>query len=77
MRQFLAAAFLGATLAFGASPALASDNVDYVPAYQRAQSNPVVSATAIRTDIRGPVVAGGRITATSVYRQLREENFGR
>ncbi len=72
MRQLLAAAFLGATLAFSASAALAyGDTVDYVPPYQRTQSELVVS----RTVSREPVVAGGgSITATSMYLQWREEN---
>ncbi len=71
MRQFLAVAFLGATLAFSASAALAGDKVDYVPSYQPAQSVSIVS----RTSSSVSVVAGGRnITATDVYRQLREDN---
>ncbi len=77
MRQLLAAAFLGATLAFSASAALAyGDNVDYVPPYQRTHSEPVGSRTVILPESRESVVAGGgSITATSVYRQLREVNM--
>ncbi len=71
MRQFLAVAFLGATLAFSASAALAGDKVDYVPSYQPAQSVSIVS----RTSSSVSVVAGGRnTTATDVYRQLRDDN---
>jgi hypothetical protein len=78
MRQFLTVAFLGATLAFGATAALASDNVDYVPSYQRTQSESVVSRSVIRTASRELVVAGGgSVTTTAVYRRQREENFGR
>lgn len=74
MRQFLAVAFLGATLAFSASAALAyGDNADYVPSYQRAQTESVVSRTVIRSN--ESAVAGGGATATSVYRQLREVNM--
>ena len=77
MRQFLAVAFLGATLAFGTSAALAyGDNVDYVPSYQRTQSEPVASRAVYRPESREFLVAGGgSITANSVYRQLREENM--
>ena len=76
MRQFLAMGFLGATLAFGAGPALAGDTVDYVPSYQRTQSEPVVSRPVNRPESRESVVAGvGGITATSVYRRLRDENM--
>lgn len=76
MRQFLAVAFLSATLAFSTSAALAyGDNVDYVPPYQRTHSEPVVSRTVFLPDSGESVVAGGGgITATSVYRHLREEN---
>jgi hypothetical protein len=75
MRQFLVVAVLGASLAFTANTALASDKVDYVPSYQPARSVSVVSGTVIRTESRESVVAGGSvITATSVYRQLREDN---
>jgi hypothetical protein len=76
MRQFLAVAFLGATLAFSASAALAyGDKVDYVPSYQPAQSVSVVSRTAIRTGSSEYQVEGdGCTTATCVYRQLREDN---
>jgi hypothetical protein len=76
MRQFLAVAFLGATLAFSASAALAyGDNADYVPSYQRMQSESVVSRTVIRSESNESAVAGGGATATSVYRQLREVNM--
>ena len=78
MRQFLTVVFLGATLAFGATAALASDNVDYVPSYQRTQSESVVSRSVIRTASREFVVSGGgSVTTTAVYRRQREENFGR
>ena len=73
MRQWLTAAFLGTALAFGASAALADEKVDYVPSYQRTQSVSVVSLTATRT-ASGQSVVAGAITATSVYRQLREDN---
>ena len=75
MRQFLAVAFLGAALAFDASVALASDQVDYVPSYQRTYSAPAVSQALILAQSGESVVAGGNVTATSVYRQLREENI--
>lgn len=75
MRQLLAVAFLGATLAFSASAAFAyGDTVDYVPPYLRTQSEPVASRAVTLRESRGSVVAGGGVTATSVYRQLREEN---
>ncbi len=76
MRQLLAMAFLSATLAFSTTAALAyGDTVDYVPAYQRTQSESVVSRTLIRLEPHESVVAGGgSITGTFVYRQLREEN---
>lgn len=76
MRQLLAAAFLGATLAFSASAAFAyGDTVDYMPPYQRTQSELVVSRTVILPVSREPVVAGGgSITATPMYLQWREEN---
>jgi hypothetical protein len=77
MRQFVAVAFLGATLAFSASAALAyGDKIDYVPSYQQpAQSVSIVSQTVIRTGSSESLVAGGRnTTATDVYRQLREDN---
>jgi hypothetical protein len=75
MRKFLAVAVLGASLAFTASAALAGDKVDYVPSYQPAQSSSVVSGTVIRTESGESAVAGGgAITATDVYRQLREDN---
>ena len=75
MRQFLAVAFLGATLASGASAAFAGDQVDYVPSYQRTQSEPIVSRVVTVVESRESAVAGGSITATSVYRQLRLENI--
>ncbi len=76
MRQFLAVAFVGATLAFSASAALAyGDKVDYVPSYQAAQSVSIVSQTVNQTASSESVVAGGgTITATDVYRQLRDDN---
>ena len=74
MRQFLAMAFLGATLAFGASAALADEKVDYIPPFQRTQSVSVVSRPVIPTGPGESAVAGSSITATSVYRQLREDN---
>jgi hypothetical protein len=71
MRQLLAVAFLGATLAIGSSAALAGEKVDYRPSFEPAQSVSVVS----RTESHESVVAGSRtITATSVFRQLREDN---
>ena len=73
MRQFLAMAFLGATLAFSASAALADEKVDYIPPSQRTQGVSVVSRPVIPTGPGESAVAGS-ITATSVYRQLREEN---
>ncbi len=88
MRQFLAVAFLGATLAFGASAAFAfGDKVDYVPSYQPAQSVSIPPAQSVstppaqsvsivsRTSSSVSVVARGRnTTATDVYRQLRDDN---
>ncbi len=78
MRQFLAVAVLGATLAFNASAALAGEKVDYVPSYQPAQSvvQPAQSVSIVsRTGSGVSVVAGGsNTTATDVYRQLREDN---
>ena len=71
MRQFLAVAFLGATLAFGASAVLADEKVDYRPSFEPAQSVSVVS----RTESHESVVAGdSAVTATSAFRQLREDN---
>lgn len=67
MRQFLAVAVLGATLAFGARTAFASDNVDYGVPFQPAQSVIVTQSES------GSVVAGGSSAETSVQ-QLREEN---
>ncbi len=79
MRQFLAVAFLGATLAFSASAAFAfGDKVDYVPSYQPAQSvvQPTQNVSIVsRTESSVSTFAGGRnTTATDVYRQLREDN---
>ena len=75
MRQLWAVVFLGATLAFDASAALAyGDNTDYVPSYQRTQSESVVSRTVILPASPEFLVAGGG-TATSVYRQLRDVNM--
>ncbi len=76
MRQFLGVAVLGATLAFGASAALAGEKVDYRPPYEPTQSVSVMSGTVNhQTASSGSVVAGGStITATSVFRQLREDN---
>ncbi len=74
MRQFLAMAFLGATLAFGASAALASDQVDYRPPYKPMQTVSTVSSTATLTESDHSMVAGGNTTATDVFRQLRDDN---
>ncbi len=76
MRQFLGVAVLGATLAFGASAALAGEKVDYRPPYEPTQNVLVMSGTVNhQTASSGSVVAGGStITATSVFRQLREDN---
>jgi len=79
MRQFLAVAFLGATLAFSASAAFAfGDKVDYVPSYQPAQSvvQPTLSVSIVsRTESSVSTVAGSSVpTASSLYRQWREEN---
>ncbi len=79
MRQFLAVAVLGATLAFNASAALAGEKVDYVPSYQPARSVSIPPAQSVsivsRTEPVQSVVAGGRnTTATDVYRQLRDDN---
>jgi len=73
MRKLVAATVLGATLAFGAGAAFASDNVDYGAPYQPAQSVSNVS----ETDSGHSMVAGGDSTTKTVYQQLREENFGR
>ncbi len=79
MRQFLAVAFLGATLAFSVSTAFAyGDKVDYVPSYQSAQSvvQPTQSVSIVsKTESSVSQVAGSSVpTATSVLRQLREDN---
>ena len=74
MRQVLAVAFLGATLAFGASAAFAyGDKIDYVPSHQPAQSVSIVSPAASQTVSSQSAVAGNT-TATDVYRQLRDDN---
>jgi len=76
MRQFLAMAVLGATLAFGASAALAGEKVDYRAPYEPTQSVSVMSGTMNhQTASSGSVLAGGgNTTATDVYRQLRDDN---
>ncbi len=78
MRQFLAVAFLGATLAFSASAAFAfGDKVDYVPSYQPTLSvvQPTLSVSIVsRTESSVSTVAGSNPTASSLYRQWREEN---
>lgn len=68
MRQYLAVAVLGATLAFGASTAFASDNVDTGVPFQPAQSVIVSQSES------GSMVAGGGTSGESVYQMLREEN---
>ncbi len=74
MQKFVAVAVLGAALAFGAGAAWASDTVDYKPPYQSMQS--VSTASQVGSD-HSMVAGGDSGTATSVYQQLREENFGR
>ncbi len=79
MQQFLAVAFLGAALAFSASAAFAfGDKVDYVPSYQPTLSvvQPTLSVSIVsRTESSVPAVAGSSVsTASSLYRQWREEN---
>ena len=73
MRQLLAVAVLGATLALGAGVVFASDNVDYKGPYQPVQVLPDES----QTESGQFVVAGGDDTSPAPYQQLREENFGR
>jgi len=72
MRQFLTAAFLGATLALGASAALADEKVDYVPAHQRTQSESVASQNVLQIGSREPVVAGSG--SIMVYHLQRRDN---
>lgn len=72
MRKFVAVAVLGATLAFGAGAAFASDNVDYKGPYQPVQ----IVSNGSGTESGHSMVAGGDSTTPSVYQQLREENFG-
>ncbi len=76
MRQFLAMAVLGATLAFGASAALAGEKVDYRPPYEPMQSVSVISGTMNHqmAPSGSAVAGGGNTTATDVFRQLRDEN---
>jgi hypothetical protein len=72
MHKFMAVAVLGATLAFGAGAAFASDNVDYKGPYQPVQ----IVSNVNETESGHSMVAGEGSTATSVYQKLREENFG-
>lgn len=75
MRQFLTMAFLGVTLAFGASPALAyGDKIDYVPPHGQGKIVSASSGTVIRTESRTSALAGADGTTASVYRQQREDN---
>ena len=73
MRQFLAVAVLGATMAFSAGAALAGEKVDYTPSFQPAQSVSIVSPTVSQMASSQSAVAGGT-TATDVFRQLRDDN---
>jgi hypothetical protein len=72
MRQFLAVAVLGASLALTASAAFASDRVDYQPAFQPAQNAAIVN----QTEPVESVVAGIDAPA-SVYGASRYDNFVR
>ena len=72
MRKFLTVVALGASLAFTASTAFASDKVDYKPAFQPTQSVTIVD----RTPSVQSVVAGVA-APMSVWSDLRDENFGR
>lgn len=72
MRQFLAVAVLGASLAFFAGAAFASENVDYQPAFQPTQNVAIEN----RTESVESVVAGGA-APVSVWSELRYENYGR
>lgn len=73
MRKFVAMTVLGASLAFGAGAAFASDNVDFRPSYQPMQG--VSNVSQIESG-RSMVAGGDSTTAPTVYQQLREENFG-
>ncbi len=72
MRQFLTVAVLGASLAFTASAALASDKVDYKPAFQPTQNVAIVN----RTESVQSVVAGVA-APMSVWSEWRYDNYGR
>jgi hypothetical protein len=71
MRQFLAVTLLGASLAFTAGAAFASDRVDYHPPFQPAQTvateNPVEPVQS---------TVAGDAAPQSVYGESRYENYG-
>ena len=70
MRQLLAVAFLGTTLAFGATAALAGENRE--PQFPPpAASVSIVSQPSANVSL----VAGGD-EPTSVYPQLADDNWG-
>ena len=75
MRQFLAVAVLGASLAFTAGAAFASDKVDYKPPFQPTQNVAIVN----RTELVQPVLSvfSGVAAPVSVWRDFRYENYGR
>ncbi len=72
MRRFLTVAVLGASLAFTASTAFASEKVDHKPAFQPTQNVAIVD----RTQSVQSVVAGVA-APMSVWSESRYENFGR
>jgi len=77
MRQFLAVAVLGASLALTASAAFASDRVDYQPAFQPTQAAEIVTGTeSVESTPVESTLAGGANGPVSVWSEQRYDNFG-
>ena len=77
MRQFLAVAVLGASLALTASAAFASDRVDYRPAFQPTQDAAIVTgAESVESTAVESTLAGAVNGPVSVWGERRYDNFG-
>jgi hypothetical protein len=72
VRKFLTVAVLGASLAFTANAAFASDKVDYRLTFQPTQNVAIVDRTQSVQSLVAGVAA-----PMSVWSELRYENFGR
>ncbi len=69
MQKILALTFLGASLAFSASAALASESVDYKPAFQPTENVAIVNRTESDQSVTAGVAA-----PVSVWSEAREAN---